>query len=190
MSKDDLFLHTTHLPNTIVDRLERIALESPWYYAPDCALEMDVVERLGLPSNPYFSYGMINNKGHINRKEFERYPWEFFDRAVKPEQYGFSAANKLRAHITLQWPRPEMYGIPHNSHVDRPHNHLVALYYMNDSDGDTFFFEGESDKVIHREPVERGKLIVFNGHNKFHASSSPSKKIRLTLNVNYAEATP
>ena len=190
MSKDDLFLHTTHLPKTIVDRLERIALESPWYYAPDCALEIDVVERLGLPSNPYFSFGMINNKGHINRKEFERYPWEFFDRAVKPEQYGFSAANKLRAHITLQWPRPEMYGIPHNSHVDRPHNHLVALYYMNDSDGDTFFFEGESDKVIHREPVERGKLIVFNGHNKFHASSSPSKKIRLTLNVNYAEATP
>jgi len=190
MSKDDLFLHTTRLPKTIVDRLERIALDSPWYYAPDCALEIDVVERLGLPSNPYFSFGMINNRGHINRKEFEQYPWEFFDRAVKPEQYGFSATNKLRAHITLQWPRPETYGIPHNSHVDRPHNHLVALYYMNDSDGDTFFFEGESDKVIHREPVERGKLIVFNGHNKFHASSSPSKKIRLTLNVNYAEATP
>ena len=59
---------------------------------------------------------------------------------------------------------------------------------MNDSDGDTFFFDGE--EVIHREPVERGKLIVFNGHNKFHASSSPSKKIRLTLNVNYEEATP
>ena len=190
MSKDDLFLHTTRLPKTIVDRLERLALESPWYYAPDCALEIDVVERLGLPSNPYFSFGMITNNGRINRKEFSQYPWEFFDRAVKPEQYGFSAANKLRAHITLQWPRPEKYGIPHNSHVDRPHNHLVALYYMNDSDGDTFFFEGESDKVIHREPVERGKLIVFNGHNKFHASSSPSKKIRLTLNVNYAEATP
>ena len=187
MSKDDLFLHTTHLPNSIVDRLERIALDSPWYYAPDCALTADVVEREGLDWNPYFSYGMINNDGRINRKEFSRYPWEFFDRAVNPEKYGFGSANKLRAHITFQWPRPEKYGIPHNKHVDRTHNHLVALYYMNDSDGDTFFFDGE--EVIHREPVERGKLIVFNGHNKFHASSSPSKKIRLTLNVNYGEAT-
>ena len=188
MSKDDLFLHTTHLPSKIVDRLEKLALESPWYYVSDCALTPETVEKYKLPSNPYFSYGMIGNDGRINRKEFSQYPWEYFDRAVSPEKYGFSSVKKLRAHITFHWPRPEQYGVPHNKHVDRLHDHLVALYYINDSDGDTFFFDGE--EVIHREPVERGKLVVFNGHRKFHSSSSPSKNIRMTLNVNYEEATP
>jgi hypothetical protein len=189
MSKDDLFLHTTRLPKKVVDLIERLALDSPWYYSPDCAYSIDVVDKLGLPTYPYFSYGwytgFINNE-HI--RQFNLYPWDYFDRAVKPEAYGFSSANKLRAHITLQWPRPEEYGNPHNKHVDRDDNHLVALYYINDSDGDTIFFDG--DDVIHREPVERGKLVVFNGQGKYHASSSPSKNIRLTLNVNYGEATP
>ncbi len=188
MSKESLFLHTTQLPNAIADRIEKLALESPWYYAPDCALDYKIVQERGLPSNPYFSFGMINNNGTIRHKEYSQYPWDYFDRAVRPEKYGVNPADKIRAHITFHWPRPDQYGIPHNKHVDQQYNHLVALYYVNDSDGDTIFFDG--DQVIHREPVKRGKLVVFNGYNKYHSSSSPSKNIRMTLNVNYQIANP
>jgi hypothetical protein len=183
MSKESLFLHTTQLPNAIADRIEKLALESPWYYAPDCALDYKIVQERGLPSNPYFSFGMISNQGQIARPHFDNYPWSYFDSMVNPEKYGFNSNNKIRAHITLHWPRPDHYRVPHNKHVDQQYNHLVALYYINDSDGDTIFFDG--DDIIHREPVKRGKLVVFNGHNKFHSSSSPSKNIRMTLNVNY-----
>ena len=182
MSKDDLFLHTTRLPKRVVDLIERLALESPWFYSADCAYG-DSDHPLRKEMNPYFSYGMIKNDGKINRTEFRKYPWDWFDRAVNPEKYGFSSDKKIRAHITLHYPNPEKYGIPHNSHCDQEFPHLVALYYINDSDGDTFFFNGE--EVIHREPIERGKLIVFSGYKKFHSSSSPSKNIRMTLNVNY-----
>ena len=89
----------------------------------------------------------------------------------------------IRAHNTLQYPRPDMEGVPHNPHTDNENPHIVGLYYPNDSDGDTFFFDDDLN-VIHKEPVERGKMIVFDGKWK-HSSSSPTKNIRFSLNINY-----
>ena len=59
----------------------------------------------------------------------------------------------------------------------------MILYYINDADGDTFFFDSDG-MIIHRETPERGKMVIFDG-SIFHASSSPSKNIRMTLNINY-----
>ena len=87
----------------------------------------------------------------------------------------------------MQYPKPEMAGVPHNIHTDNPNPHIVGLYYPNDSDGDTFFFDDDLN-VIHKEPVARGKMIVFDGRWK-HSSSSPTKNIRFSLNINY-EPTP
>ena len=61
--------------------------------------------------------------------------------------------------------------------------HWVGLYYPNDSDGDTFFFDNDLN-VIHREPPERGKIILFDG-STYHSSSSPTKEVRFSLNINY-----
>ena len=60
---------------------------------------------------------------------------------------------------------------------------MVILYYINDADGDTFFFDNDG-KIIHRETPERGKMVIFDGLT-FHASSPPSKNIRMSLNINY-----
>jgi len=86
--------------------------------------------------------------------------------------------------MTLQYPRPDVFGVPHNSHVDQLHKQcIVALYYPNKADGDTFFFD-DAQNIIHRETPERGKIVVFDG-SQYHSSSSPSKTTRFTLNINY-----
>ena len=102
---------------------------------------------------------------------------------IRDRFIGLPNNKMIRAHNTMQYPRPEMAGVPHNIHTDNPNPHIVGLYYPNDSDGDTFFFDDDLN-VIHKEPVERGKMIVFDGKWK-HSSSSPTKNIRFSLNINY-----
>jgi len=74
--------------------------------------------------------------------------------------------------------------VHNNPHVDLDDkSHTVVLYYVNDSDGDTFFFD-ENMNIEKRITPKRGKAVMFDG-SIFHASSMPSKKPRITLNLNY-----
>ena len=90
----------------------------------------------------------------------------------------------LRSHITFHFPKLEKFGQHHNVHIDNENPHDVVLYYINDADGDTFFFDNDG-KIIHRETPKKGKCVIFEGLHAYHASSSPTKNIRMTLNINY-----
>ena len=78
----------------------------------------------------------------------------------------------------------------HIAHVDNDYKHLVILYYVNDTDGDTTIynetFGTEFDKLTVKQTVspKKGRYIIFNGSH-FHASASPSKHdVRIVLNFN------
>jgi len=71
----------------------------------------------------------------------------------------------------------------HTPHHDRDGPHWTAIYYVNDSDGDTFFFD-DMGNIIERMSPEKGKIIVFPGQT-FHAGSSPRKTaVRSVINMN------
>ena len=91
----------------------------------------------------------------------------------------------------------------HVPHVDYQNDGLkyTAIYYLNDSDGDTFFFNEFLDPYIKRfingyDPSlftvaksvkpKQGKLVLFDGR-RYHASSYPeSTPERMVLNINFA----
>lgn len=57
----------------------------------------------------------------------------------------------------------------------------VILYYVNDSDGDTYFYEG--DNVITNK-YKKNSLVLFDG-TILHSSSSPvNHNIRVAMNIN------
>ena len=76
----------------------------------------------------------------------------------------------------------------HNPHVDFYEPHLVGLYYVNDSDGDTVVFNETSDKVSLEQSVKyanegkftelarispkKGRMVFFDGRH-YHASMHP-----------------
>ncbi|HVY25675.1 MAG TPA: hypothetical protein VHB79_03960 [Polyangiaceae bacterium] len=82
---------------------------------------------------------------------------------------------------------------PHNPHVDFSQPHRTAVYYVNDSDGDTVIFnESTAEISIERSaeyanqggftvagtvPPRKGKMIAFDGHF-YHASSYPTRSAR------------
>ena len=105
----------------------------------------------------------------------------------------------LRSRSFLYFPLSEKVRREHdNPHVDSDVSHLVCLYYVNDSDGDTFIFDktvndvhperdsfnGVEFNVVQRVTPKKGRAVIFDG-TTYHASSCPSKDIRCIINFNF-----
>jgi hypothetical protein len=69
-------------------------------------------------------------------------------------------------------------------HTDQQDPHLVFLYYVNDSDGDTVFYEQDRKTEIKRVSPKKGRAVIFDGLIP-HSGSTPTKNERLTININF-----
>lgn len=99
----------------------------------------------------------------------------------------------LRSRANLMPQDKGANGKHHFPHIDSSHQHMVFLYYVNDSDGDTILFDKRygddlsniEDCIAAKVSPKAGAAIVFNG-NTYHASSSPiNTKYRAVINVNF-----
>ncbi len=100
----------------------------------------------------------------------------------------------LRIKMNLKLPitgvAESSYGMPHVDIVGEP-SLISAIYYVNDSDGNTVIFNQRHDsddlsnltvkKII---TPKRGRLVVFDG-NLLHSSNTPrTSDIRIVINFN------
>jgi len=69
-------------------------------------------------------------------------------------------------------------------HHDQSSPHLVCLYYINDSDGDTILFEDDKKTEIQRVSPKKGRLVCFDGSIP-HCGSTSKTNTRATLNFNF-----
>lgn len=80
-------------------------------------------------------------------------------------------------------------------HLNRKDPHLVILYYVIDSDGETILYDKTIDdipydiefpeeycelSITHKIKPKKGRVLIFNG-NTYHASSTPSIKNRCNI---------
>lgn len=65
-------------------------------------------------------------------------------------------------------------------HTDMPIPHWVVLYYVNDADGDTVFFDNNNN-IIERVTPKKGRVVLFNG-NILHGGGIPKKSPRCVVN--------
>ena len=68
-------------------------------------------------------------------------------------------------------------------HKDLDFPHWVCLYYANDTEGDTIFFN-ENKEEIKRVQPKKGRIVFFNGLIP-HCGSTNSKNIRALVNFNF-----
>lgn len=75
---------------------------------------------------------------------------------------------------------------PNTPHIDFSQPHFVLLYYVNDSDGPTTFYEKseKSFKKIKQVTPKKGRFVLFDG-NTYHSSTPPQKNdCRCVININ------
>jgi hypothetical protein len=88
-------------------------------------------------------------------------------------------------------PNPSYDGLCMVPHTDWDIPHKTCIYYVNNSDGDTYFFSNDIKNKQNIEPIykvqpKRGKICLFDGLT--HHSSNVSKTTtRMVLNVNFIE---
>ena len=66
------------------------------------------------------------------------------------------------------------------AHVDCNFPHTVVLYYLNNSDGDTVFFDKQGN-VSQRVSPKKGRVLVFDG-TIYHGGGIPKKYPRSVVN--------
>lgn len=94
----------------------------------------------------------------------------------------------LRARSNLLYPLKRKDEIEFlTPHKDSKTEHLVGLYYINDSDGPTRFFEIDSNecKIVQTVQSKRNRMVIFSGNN-LHAGQCPQETdMRLCTNINF-----
>jgi hypothetical protein len=149
----------------------------PWYYVPSIVRNREdsfgfthSVYKEGVPNSNYFDFFIPL--------------LEQFEKRTNTE-----IKEILRARIRMTVPvlGKSFSNLPH---TDFDVSHKAFVYYINDSDGDTIFydkFRGEdiSDlKEVARVSPKMGDAVMFEGL-RFHSGAVPSKNRRIVLNVDY-----
>ena len=90
-------------------------------------------------------------------------------------------ADPVRVKVNANWPMADstMYRTPHVDHVDP--NLLNCIYYVNDSDGDTVFFDSTLTATDRVQP-KQGRLVCFDSGQIHSAAHPQTTKIRSVIN--------
>lgn len=89
-----------------------------------------------------------------------------------------SSVFRSRARLTIQRDQQKI----EDMHVDYSFPHLVLLYYVNTTDGDTVLYSKDNE-IIERISPRRGRCVLFDGSIN-HASSTSTLSPRIVINNN------
>ena len=195
------------VPPTLQDEIEnRLTFFDGWSYTPDTSAgaKLDKNNKNLLESFQLVRMMYSREQGPMH---------EFYDLIVKPMMYFFEHKTGvpiteemlIRVKANLLTPIEGRTNDTHSMpHVDMTIPKTISMvYYVNETDGDTFFFdkyEGERDQdmhslhskhykqhnymdltVMHRQPPKKGSAIIFDA-NRYHASSNPTVGARRIIN--------
>lgn len=98
---------------------------------------------------------------------------------------------RVKVNVTFPYPGYNRYQ-PQVAHTDMAYDdgrkvpHQVFLYYINDSDGPTYFFNEKYELTDAIEP-RMGRGVLFDG-SQLHAGSNPVQyPFRFALNINFRQ---
>jgi len=94
--------------------------------------------------------------------------------------FGLNELIFARLFLTIPYNTDLKY---HDPHVDLNFPHTSLIYYVNDSDGDTVFFQPDYKTIYTSVTPKKGRCVVFNGLIP-HSAGIPTAGPRCIANFN------
>ena len=171
-------------------KLELLGLDNafPWNYSEDVtgAGDYDSQHRPAL-GHQYVQFDDDSDMGEITSV----YHHLFVPMLSKACQYlKMPQTEVLQGRSFLQFPLVDV----DTSVVDTPHidldegfEHIVVLYYVIDSDGDTIIYNERTESPSYTEKQrvspKQGRVVIFEG-GQYHTAAQPTKGTRCIVNYN------
>lgn len=161
----------------------------PWYFLP-------TVSR---PAGSYMPEGSMETFGWFHNfyskaDNFNSYSMEIIKPLLDKIKENDNNAEFIRIRASLKTQlagfTKDHYNLPH---VDYDFPHMSIIYYLNESDGDTWMFDEkftgfpEPDEYTVKDRItpKPNRLVVFNGLD-YHTASNPiESNTRFIININY-----
>lgn len=184
---DQIIVIDDVVPKAYQDAIEdRIFTKNfPWWYQSDSTYGGNNTDAKRYPS---LNHGLVRHGQMIN-PEFNFFsPIAYF----ACDKINFKINEFKSAKSCLQLPLiMDSDDRSNNPHIDLAFEHLVVLYYVNDSDGDTIIYNQRVDnyagidkntlEVKQRVSPKKGRVVIFDG-KLLHNSSTPSNSPRCIIN--------
>jgi hypothetical protein len=190
-----LHLHENFAPVALQNDIDFVLTNSeskfPWEYLDEVS-QWQFNTNKPIKKNYGFTHVVFNDQ---NGGETSQY-FKVFSPLVYfiEERFKISVNKLLRIRIGMQTLVDEKENTIHIPHVDCNYPHKTLLYYANESDGDTIFYEQfySDEKNIPKDftiqkriAFQKGSAVLFDGL-QFHSSSSPKfHNRRIAININF-----
>lgn len=191
------------IPLLYQDEVEKLLLEKqPWYYQSDINFSDEHLKELDktgstVTRRPGFGSLLFDLEKSFGTPNNLLTPILYS--AISNTDIVFNQILQARGFMSMPVSKDTVDKID-KPHVDGYHHHMVCIYYVNDSDGDTVIFNKRSGNYVFDtqlkglDPKElpiletitpkKGRCVIFNG-NFFHASTQPTSGVRCVLNFNF-----
>lgn len=157
-----------------------------WHYLPDITYGVDVKEQ-----KPAFRHIFKNDDKIIKL---------LATKGAEEVNYATNKVNQARSFLQLPLSKEFISSSTDLLHVDIHRPHLVVLYYVMDSDGDTIIVDKQANES---EPIrydlraedfdsrvkvkpKQGRAVIFDG-SYYHTAEQPTNSVRCIINVDIAE---
>jgi len=182
-----------HIFDDIIDKKEQNKIEEEllgrhfsWFFLDDVSkIKNDKQQRHA------FSHYFIEN-GKINSDKLDIIK-NIPINACSKIKFQIKGVSMVRSFLQLPLSNNLLTKELDTPHVDSYEEHLVVLYYVSDSDGDTVIFKNEFKKnsqieeqkfiELKRISPKKGRVVLFNG-KLYHTANQPQKKVRTIVNFN------
>jgi hypothetical protein len=183
------------IPKLYEDMIEAEANALGWYFHPESARPgLEFKENYGGFFHMAYDGQAPNPVGSAINAILVPLLFIFCDKA----KLDFNALVRVRLGMFTRSPVDVRF---HNPHVDFYAPHRVALYYVNDSDGDTVVFNETSDDITLEQSVrhanenkfteakriapKKGRMVAFDGKH-YHSSMHPlNNQSRIVVTFNF-----
>tara|TARA_B110000967_G_C18513007_1_gene377306 strand:+ start:13 stop:618 length:606 start_codon:yes stop_codon:yes gene_type:complete len=166
----------------------------PWFFVDDVT-----TDTINSQSRPAFFHKFYDN--FENNSEYAWITEKIISSVI--DKFKLKITQIIQSRTFLQLPLNGIEGLVDNAHIDSSRSHLVVLYYVMDSDGDTIIYDKkwergiqdlnseETKKMIIKKRVtpKQGRVVVFDG-KYWHTAEQPthnksSKRCVINNNITY-----